>query len=338
MKQKIILLFLFLVLMISIPILSKTINAKDTIKYMQDFSDRAAFWKKPRKEPTKSEFKVLDESKDEILNINVKDFLICSVACEMDPDFEPEALKAQAVAAYTYFKNLQQKQKNKPTKELRGCDFAVNSENRIYYMTEEKLKERWGEDFEKYYNKFADLIDEVLGEYMQKDEQQYIEALYFSISSGNTENIEDVFGGEKSYLISVPSPYDTLAPGYLTKKEVSLQEFKEKLGESICRSIMDCSFDDLLGPIERTKAGMVKAIQINKRSVTGREMRKIFDLRSANFDIEQQNDKIIFTVRGYGHGVGMSQYGANEMAKQGADYHQILSWYYRGVNFAKDNV
>lgn len=338
MKSKIILISLFLILMLTIPFLSKIINVKGDVEQIRSvFSEKLEKTKKSSKNEKISEFKVLDEATGEILNINIKDFLIRSVACEMDPDFETEALKAQTVAAFTYFKNLQKKNQNNKKDELKNYDFKVNSENRIYYMEEETLKERWGENYEKYREKFSNLVESVLGEVLKKD-GEYIEALYFSISSGNTENIADVFGGDESYLVSVPSPYDKLSPGYLSKKEFTIKEFIETLENKLNKSIGINDQDNMIGQIDRTKTGMVKNIKIGNENITGRKMREFFDLRSANFDIEKIDDKIIFTVRGYGHGVGMSQYGANELAKQGASYSQILTWYYKGANLEKEEV
>ena len=146
MKPKIILISLFLILMLTIPFLSKAINVKSAIERIKSvFSEKLEKSQKISKNGKISEFKILDEATGEILNINIKDFLIRSVACEMDPDFEIEALKEQTVAAFTYFKNLQKKNQNNK-EELKTCDFKVNSENRIYYMKEETLKERWGDN------------------------------------------------------------------------------------------------------------------------------------------------------------------------------------------------
>lgn len=334
MKIKIISISLFLILMFTIPFLSKVINAKSAIEQIKSvFSEKLEKSQKTLKEEKLPEFKVLDEATGEILNVNIKDFLIRSVACEMDPDFETEALKAQTVAAFTYFKNLQNNKKD----ELKNYDFKVNSENRIYYMKEETLKERWGENYEKYREKFSNLVESVLGEVLKKD-GEYIEALYFSISSGNTENIADVFGGDETYLVSVPSPYDQLSPGYLSKKEVTIKEFISTIENKLNKTGIIEDQNNMIGQIERTKTGMVKNIKIGNENITGRKMREFFNLRSANFDIEKIDDKIIFTVRGYGHGVGMSQYGANEMAKQGASYSQILSWYYKGAILEKEEI
>jgi len=338
MKSKIILISVFFILMLTIPFLSKFINVKGSIEQIKAaFSEKLSDRKDILKDEKVSGFKVLDESTGEILDINIRDFLLRSVACEMDPDFETEALKAQTVAAFTYFKNLQKKQKINPSGELKGCDFKVNSENKIYYMKEETLKEKWGENYEKYREKFSNIIESVLGEVLKKD-GEYIEALYFSISSGNTENIKDVFGGEESYLVSVPSPYDKFSSGYLSKKEVTIKEFIETIENKLNKTGIISDQDNMIGQVEKTKTGMVKNIQIGNENIAGRKIREFFNLRSANFDLERVDDKMIFTVRGYGHGVGMSQYGANEMAKQGATYSQILCWYYKGVNLEKEEV
>ncbi len=332
MKQKIILIFSLLVLMITLPLLACKINIKSTINYVKSFAAKTS------KEVSAAEpkFKILDSAKDEILNIDIREFLCASVACEMEPTNKEEALKAQTVAAYTYFKNLQKKQKDKPSPELKGCDFKVDSANRIYYMRMEMLKERWGENFDLYYNKLMFIVNSVLGECLKKD-GEYIEALYHSISSGNTESLEDVFSGHADYLVSVPSPYDTLAPGYQSRKEFSADEFKAIIQKNFNITLNE-NPASWLGEEERTQAGMIKIIKIGEKCVTGRQMREAFDLRSANFNIELKDNRFIFYVKGYGHGVGMSQYGANAMAAQGASYKQILYWYYPETKLEKEPI
>ena len=275
-------------------------------------------------------FKVLDQSTDAVLNITLKDFTIGAVATEMPLTFEAEALKAQAVATYTYFSNLKEKnaQKNDPT--LKGADFSVDSDKWLYYTSKEQMQLRWGENFNDYYEKLCKAVEPVLGQSLKQD-GKYIQALYHSISSGNTEDIMDVFGGSCEYLKPVPSPEDLLAPGYLSYKEFALEEFK-----TIAKTKWpDASFSDESEAIiqikRRSPSGMIIETKVGSRHTSGREIRDVFGLRSANFDVNIQNDKILFTVKGYGLGVGMSQYGAQNMAKNGANYKKILSWYYPGA-------
>lgn len=279
-------------------------------------------------------FKVLDQSTDKVLLLTLKDFTLGAVATEMPITFEPEALKAQAVASYTYFSNLKEKHAQSLDSSLKGADFAIDSSKWQYYVSKEQMQERWGANFNFYYEKLCQAVEPVLGQSLKQD-GHYIEALYHSISSGNTENIVDVFGGNCAYLRSVPSLGDLLAPGYLSNKEISLEELKN----IVKNKWSDVSFDggesqDFIKIVRKTDSGMVLEAKIGAKSVTGREIRDLFSLRSANFDVNIHDEKVEFSVRGYGHGVGMSQYGAQNMAKQGSDYKQILVWYYPGTELS----
>ena len=127
---------------------------------------------------------------------------------------------------------------------------------------------------------------------------------------------------------SVPSPGDLLAPGYLSSKEISLEELKSTAKNKWPGISFDKNSQDLIKIIKKTDSGMVLEAKIGEKSVTGREVRDLFSLRSANFDVDIHDEMVKFLVKGYGHGVGMSQYGAQNMAKQGSNYKQILAWYY----------
>lgn len=274
-------------------------------------------------------FKLFDKSTNTVIEVNDKDFLYGAVVCEMSPGFEIEALKAQAVASYTFFCRERNASRGNPKEELKGADFEVDIENWKYYTTKDKMRSRWGSNFDSYYKKVTEAVDSVEGEILTTESGEPILAAYHAISSGNTERCSDVFGGEAPYLEAVASPGDLFAPNYLTKAEVSIDEFKS----AIMSLNHDAGFgDDLsqwIGEIERTSSGMVKKINIGGVDFSGSEIRSAFSLRSADFEIKQEEAKFVFTVRGYGHGVGMSQYGAEYMAKQGASYKEILDWYYK---------
>ena len=281
------------------------------------------------KEHSLKTFKLLDKSTDTVLEVKDNEFLYGAVVCEMSPAFEVEALKAQAVAAYTYFCRERNASRENPKEELKGADFEVDTENWKYYTTKDKMMSRWGSNFDSYYKKVIEAVDSVAGEILTTESGEPILAAYHAISSGNTERCADVFGGDVPYLEAVASPGDLFAPNYLTKAEVNADEFKN----TIISMRQDANFgDDLsqwIGEIERTNSGMVKRINIGNVDFSGSEIRSAFSLRSADFEINLDDDKFIFTVRGYGHGVGMSQYGAEYMAKQGASYREILDWYYK---------
>lgn len=280
-------------------------------------------------------FKVYDKSKDEILDLSYRDFLCSTVACEMEPTFNDEALKAQIVAAYTYFCSVREEQKKVKSPELKGADFMVESDKRIYYMDEDQLRERWGSNFDVYHQNLMVCIDSVYKEALKKN-GNYIKALYHSISSGNTECMSDVFGGDCECLVSVASPFDKLAPDYKTLKKVSLEDMKNILRENFNGITFGEKPEDLIEIKEKTNAGMVKKVRVGSMETTGREIRRIFELRSSTFDIAFEDNQFIFTVYGYGHGVGLSQFGSKTMAEQGASYKEILNWYYKGAEIVKD--
>lgn len=326
MKQKIFFLMSLLLFIFSIPLFTCLQNTQ-TLNLLKNNSllTKVSAEQQTKNNINEPYFRVFDKSSGQVIPLSIKDFTYGAVATEMPLTFEPEALKAQAVASFTYFNNLKETNLQNPDPNLNGADFSVDSANWLYFVSKEQMQSRWGENFNFYYDKLSQALDPILGQTLKKD-GKFIKALYHSISSGNTEAIVDVFGGNLSYLKAVPSPGDTLAPGFKTTKEFSIEEFKN-LSKN---KWPDISFNDnnLLNINKRTDSGMVLEANVGSIATSGREIREVFSLRSANFDVNIDSDKIIFSVKGYGHGVGMSQYGAQNMALQGATYNQILAWYY----------
>lgn len=279
-------------------------------------------------------FKILDKSTGEVIEVSDRDFCIGAVAAEMTPDSEKEALKAQCVAAFTCYSKKRDEQRADPDDSLNGADFSADLENKEIYISKERMKKDSGGLFEDSYNKIAEAVDEVFGEVITYD-GELIVCTYFAISSGATEACADVFGGDVSYLVPVASPYDTSAPGYLSKKKISVKEFKRVIKDEFPKAKLGDNVKDWVGKAERTASGMVKKIEIGGVEISGTEIRSAFGLRSADFDIDIKDDTVTFTVRGYGHGVGMSQYGANCMAQQGADYKEILQHYYPDTSISE---
>lgn len=330
-KKKIIFWGIVFLSMILIPVLSV---CKSSEKSASAFSINKDFQRNDttfEKNNNENYFKVLDESSGEILKISDKEFLIGVVASEMPAAFEEEALKAQAVASYTYF--CRARNKNDGKKEY---DFTVNTKKQENYITKEQMENKWNSNFEKYYNKIKNIVDSVFGEVIE-DSGEPILAAYHAMSSGKTEKSSDVFGGDLKYLRSVESPGDKLVPGYETVLEVSAENFKANLNSINKNCEFESDPNSWVKDVVRTDAGSVKCINIGGEDFKGSEIRKAFCLRSANFDVnyDNGNEKFIFTVRGYGHGVGMSQQGAQYMAKNGSTYKQILNWYYPGTEIVK---
>lgn len=323
-KKKMLFLSMMLLSMILIPLLS-VYGKKNITSFKNPILESP---KSKKSINSTGSFCVLDEAKNEIVKIPEKEFLCGVVASEMPALFEEEALKAQAVASYTYFCRERNKFKNLKHPEKK-YEFTVDSCKGINYLSKEQMKIRWGNNFEKFYNKIEKCVNDVFPEVIE-DDGDLILAAYHAISSGETETSEDVFGGNLKYLTNVDSPGDKLAKGYESKVEVPVEVLKEK----VIKEYKECNFSDnpsdWIKYLSRTQGGMVKDITIGSYKTTGKQVRNMFNLRSADFNVfyDSQENKFIFTVYGYGHGVGMSQNGAQYMAKQGSNYKQILEWYY----------
>ncbi len=275
---------------------------------------------------SETEFRIKDDASGEILTVSNKEFLIGTLACEMYPNSHIEALKAQAVAAYTYYSKIRQEQREKNS----AFDFAVNTKARLYYTTADQLKILWGENFNRYYSHLEKAAEAVLGQTLRYD-GQLITASFHAMSSGQTENGEDVWGGNYPYLMAVASPWDKYQDHYKTTRSVTAEEFRDAVMESYPECALDYNAKEWIGSITRTDSGSVKTIQVGKAALDGVQVRMLFGLRSSNFTAAYENGQFHFAVVGYGHGVGMSQTGAMAMAAQGYTYDEILAWYYPGT-------
>ena len=269
---------------------------------------------------------VLNGDTEKIEKIKISEYVLGVVAAEMSPSFEPEALKAQAVAAHTFLLYRKSNNKNK------GYDITTDPTLDQAYINEAERKKKWGDNYEKYNNALLSIIDEVDGLYICYNGKPIL-AAYHAISGGKTESCKNVWGSDLPYLVSVESIGDILAPNYLTTVSVSFSDLKEAFKDK-CKLPNDEK--KYIGKITRTKSGTVTGVTIGDKTFKGSELRSAFSLCSSNFDITLNDDGYTFTVRGYGHGVGMSQYGANYMAKQGNTYKEILGWYYKGCSIAKN--
>lgn len=272
-------------------------------------------------------FKILDISSGEILTLSDEEFLIGAIAAEMPPSYETEALKAQCVAAYTCYAKKRADERENPHEELKGADFSADLSQKMIYLTPERMKDDCGDSYNDIYNKIKSVVESVKGEVLTY-KGEIITCTYFAISSGTTDSFEDVFGSSLPYLVSVSSPYDMLAPNYKSEKTVTADEFKKTISDISKNADFSKEEQNWLGKVERTASETVQTITIGGQKLKGSEIRKAFGLKSACFEVKYKDGKFTFTVKGYGHNVGMSQYGANEMAKQGATYLEILHHYY----------
>ena len=255
-------------------------------------------------------------SNGSVINLNMTDYLIGVVSSEMPASFNLEALKTQSVLARTYA--LKAKQTGKKLTD------TVNTQS---YIDIDQMKNKWGNSFNTYYNKIKNAVENTNGEYLSYN-GNYIEALYHSTNNGKTESSLDVFGNYYPYLISVSSEYDKNASSYLKAISMPLDTISNKLG-------LNLNNDSVISILSYTDGGNIKEININGNNFSGKKVRELLGLRSADFDISISDNNANITTRGYGHGVGMSQYGANGMANAGYSYKDILSHYYPGTTLTK---
>jgi stage II sporulation protein D len=282
-------------------------------------------------------FKILDTTSGKVISADDRSFLYGAIATEMSPTAPQEALKAQGVAAYTYYSHLREQQKLSPSAGMNGADFSADTQNWQIYVTKEQMQTRWGSNFEAYYNKLTPVVDAIYGQVLKSD-GELIDATYYAISSGKTETSEDIWGGKRSYLISVASPGDVFAGGYQTTVTLTADQFKTAALKAAPKADLSGDAASWVGAGKRTASGSVESILIGGATVTGSTARSAFGLRSANFTVTYVNGSFTFVVKGYGHGVGMSQAGAEYMANQGATYQQILAWYYPTTTLAKTDT
>ena len=255
-------------------------------------------------------------SNGSVINLNMTDYLIGVVSSEMPASFNLEALKAQSVLARTYA--LKAKQTGKKLTD------TVSTQS---YIDMDQMKNKWGNSFNTYYNKIKNAVENTNGEYLSYN-GNYIEALYHSTNNGKTESSLDVFGNYYPYLISVSSEYDKNASSYLRTINMPLDTISNKLG-------LNLNNNSVISILSYTDGGNIKEININGNNFSGKKVRELLGLRSADFDISISDNNANITTRGYGHGIGMSQYGANGMANAGYGYKDILSHYYPGTTLTK---
>ena len=248
------------------------------------------------------------------LDSELEEYVVGVVAAEMPAAFPEEALKAQAVAARTY--QIRQMQ-------AAGSDFVLYDVGQAYITTEEQ-KKKWGENYAFYAGKIRNAVRATAGEIMVYNGEPIL-AAFHAQSAGKTEDAENVWNEAVPYLKSVNSMDDKNAPDNKTVVTFSAKEISNKLG---------CDLEEI-SILSRTEAGYVDDVQAGDKILTGRKVREALGLRSANFTIEKRENDIIFTVFGYGHGAGMSQYGASFLAEKGMDYHEILNHYYTDIQFEK---
>lgn len=265
--------------------------------------------KKQKKDTSEQDANVTVTRQDgTVLKLDMEQYLRGVVGSEMPASFEMEALKAQAVAARTF---------------VMKREFRVDDTTRTQvYNDDEQMRNIWGKNYDTYSKRINIAVEETKGQYLTY-KGNIISAVFFSGSSGKTANAEEYWENKIPYLRSVDSHWDKKEKGYEQQVSFSEDEFAKKLGFK--QKIQQ------LGAPQYYASGYVNSITIDNIKFSGRKFRELLNLRSSSFQIKKEKQRIVITTKGYGHGIGMSQYGAQGMALEGSSYQDILKHYYTGV-------
>ena len=276
-----------------------------------------------KKDLVKKEDKIIVEEPNTFVNlffdnqvnfIDLEEYVVGVVACEMPASFDDNALKAMSVAARTF-----------ALYKIKNNDkYVLNSDTSDQcYISKDDMMSKWGDSFNKYYNKILKLVNQTKGEYMTYDDE-IILSFYFAISNGYTENVENVFSQKLDYLVSVDSSWDSNYDYKASNLKIKLVDFYDRLNLNYSNKL-DIKYD-------RNKTGRLNNIYVNGVKFKGTIFRNLLSLRSTDIEITYDDEYVYIKTKGYGHGVGMSQYGANYLSLNGYDYKHILKYYYTGVD------
>lgn len=272
---------------------------------------------------------VYRHAEKQVVEVPIEEYVKGVVAGEMPATFEKEALKAQSVAARTYALSKIKRSVSGNPKEHPDAPLCDDVHCQVYRTVDELRRLKGDAWIESDYKKICSAVEETSAQVMYYQGSLVEQPLFHSASGGKTENSEDVFASALPYLRSVESPYEEEAPHQQESVSVGLSTFVSKI-KKIDPAAGEIN-KNTIKIVSRSEGGRVSGLQAGNAFVSGRKIRDLFGLCSANFEIKVTDSDIVFTTTGYGHGVGMSQYGANGMAKNGASYLDILTHYYSGV-------
>ncbi|WP_449620824.1 stage II sporulation protein D [Robertmurraya sp. Marseille-Q9965] len=260
---------------------------------------------------------------EKVEKLPLEEYLVGVVAAEMPADFELEALKAQALSARTYTVDWLMSGSKADLPEGIDADIS-DTENNQVYKNDEELRKQWGKDYSWKISKIKEAVAATSGQILTF-EGDPIYAAFFSTSNGYTENSEDYFQEPLPYLKSVESPWDVNTEKFHGQLVIKVKDFEKKLGVKLGNSA------EVGKIVERTKGNRVAKVDINGKALTGKEVREGLGLKSSDFTWERKGDNVVINTKGNGHGVGMSQFGANGMAQEGKKYDEIVQYYYKGA-------
>ena len=273
---------------------------------------------------------IYDEGSGQTLTLPLKEYLRGALCTEMPHTFSLEALKAQVVCIHSYLlycQNMNDESEN-PANDL--VDLMVNSQNWEGYVSEEQARARLGDSFDTAWGLLTQAVEEA-GDLVLTYQGEPALTVYCSMSNGRTEESQNLWQQALPYLTSVESPGDLLAEGYESSVSFSQQEVQQILKSAVADANLGEDPQGWIQVTERSPAGYVTKVQVGEKEVSGAQIRSAFGLRSSSFLLEWKEDRLEFQVLGYGHGIGLSQYGAQYMAQQGSSFQEILAHYFQGT-------
>ncbi len=269
---------------------------------------------------------------DEIKTMTMQDYLVGTLSAEMPASYPEEALKAQAIAARSnLLYKIELRDRYPEQASHKDADICADYAHCQAFATEEEQKEKWGDKYEEKHAKMVKAVTDTQNVFLTY-EGRPISALFHAISSGKTESAADVWGGNGiPYLVPVESEWDKSSDGYESVTTLTLEEARSIILEAYPNAAIPETPDKWVTELKKSESGGWMKLNLWGKEVTGREFRNLFSLRSTNITLEWEGETLHLITHGYGHGVGMSQYGAKCMAEEGKTAGEILAYYYPGT-------
>ena len=341
MKKTFLYFFIFILLIFILPVIftkksNSTQISKEELKNIKEESKEEIETKQEDKINNELKYNYKDYNTIKLLHcdtgeteeMQLDDYIVGVVCAEMPANFMEEAIKAQAVVARTYTIYSIMHNKNKHE----GADICDDSNCCQAWISKEKRIAKWEENNkEEYWNKIVEAVNSTKGKIITYNGEA-IDAFFHSNSGGITETPVNVWGGTNyPYLQSVETSGEDAYTQYSSEVVINKDELINKIKEKHSELEIDFSKEDCISILEYNESGRVKTIKIGNINISGVELRSLIGLKSTNFEFEINGDAIKFYVKGYGHGVGMSQTGADSMAKEGKNYEEIIKHFYTNV-------
>lgn len=327
MKNLVAILLIFSLFLLLIPSIALFGNDKPTDKNSSVSDDSVSLLSS-----LPDSYKILDITTGGISVVARRDYLIGAVFAQMPAGFEVESIKAQAIIANTYAYRQHTKEKNSPTQDLLGADFSNDTNVYQAYFSPEQAKNIYGEEYVVYNTKISLAVDEVIEKMLIYQNEPIIPAFHSMCGGGITESAEVAWGTKVPYLIPASSVEDALTAGFVEEKIFTTGEIETLLTQKFSDISLGEDKSAWFKIHENSPSGTVLSVQVGNTTLTGKQLKDALSLRSGVFEVSYADSLFTFTIRGYGHGVGLSQYGANAMALQGKSYKEILLHYFKGVD------